>query len=156
MPVRKLSQMQCGEIRRLRAEVNDWGEPKYTGLEIAIRVGCSEGTVWRVLGKQAAYAKMDKVEPGGLSFEAAGVALTLAPVNGMEEEIAASLARLMERQGRPLPWAEPALRREMPPSLLDRADAPSEAAGEGLSALEERARAYGVDIEKLRAPIISR
>jgi len=46
--------------------------------------------------------------------------------------------------------------RAVPPSLLDGADAPSEAAGEGLSALEERARAFGVDIEKLRAPIISR
>ena len=153
MAVRKLTQMQCGEIRRLRAELNEWREPKWTGLQIAVAVGCSEGTVWRVLGKQAAYATMTKVEPGGLSFEAAGAALTLAPVNGMEEEIAASQARFLARLSRPTPDAPT---RAVPPSLLDGADTPSETAGEGLSALEERARTYGVDIEKLRAPIISR
>ena len=46
--------------------------------------------------------------------------------------------------------------RKAPPSLLDGADAPSEGDGSGLSELEARAQAYGVDIERLRAPIISR
>jgi len=40
-----------------------------------------------------------------------------------------------------------------PPSPLDGADAPSEVEGEGLNALESRAAAFGLDIEKLRGGV---
>lgn len=46
------------ECKRLRAELNDWGEPAWTGAQIAVRLGVSEATVWRALKKQAAYAKL--------------------------------------------------------------------------------------------------
>lgn len=147
MSRRILTQMQAGEIRRMRAELDDWGAPKWTGTEIAVHVGVSESTVWRVLNKQAAYAKMGKVEPGGLSFEAASAALTLAPVTGMEAEIAASQARLQQLLAQPDAMAAV---RTPPPSPLDGGDAPAETDGKATSTLAERARAYDVDIELLR------
>lgn len=94
MTRRVLTQFAAGEIRRLRAEMNDWGEPKWTGLEIATATNVSESTVWRVLGKQAAYAKMGKVAPGGLSMEMAAAALANAPAAGLDAQADASLARL--------------------------------------------------------------
>ena len=150
MVKRVLTQMQAGEIRRMRLELNDWGDPKWTGAEIAAAIGVSESTVWRVLNKQAAYAKMGKLEKGGLSMEAASAALTLSGFTGMHDEAAASAARVMERLKQPLPEV-PGLGRAPPPDPLDGGDAPTEVAG-GLGALNERAAAYGLDIEKLRRP----
>jgi len=160
MPKRVLTQMQAGEIRRLRAELNEWGEPAHSGLQIAAYVGCSESTVWRVLGKQAAYAKMGRIEPGGLSFEAADVALKLSPINGLEEEAAASAARVMARlqvptQGeeaeRELKGHGPSTPTRRIPNPLEGDDVGSEGEGEGLTALQRQAAAMGVDIDKLRS-----
>jgi hypothetical protein len=47
------------EIQRLRAELNEWGEAKFTGADIAQVLGISESTVWRVVRKKAAYARID-------------------------------------------------------------------------------------------------
>lgn len=149
MTKRVLTQMQAGEIRRMRAELNDWGEPKWTGAEIAHRIGCSESTVWRVLTKQAAYAKMGKVEPGGLSFEAAHAALVLAPETpGLQDGAAASQARFIAMLREPeeaAPVAKPPL------SPLDGADVPSEVSGSVAASLADRAKAYDLDIEQLRS-----
>lgn len=143
---RVLTQMQAAEVRRLRAEKNDWDEPRYTGLEIAVAVGVSEATVWRVLSKQAAYAKMGKVEPGGISMEAASVALTLAPVKGLEAEAQASLARVraMLAEG------------QVPPSALEEtapalgSSSAEEELRSGLAQLNARAREMGIDLDRLR------
>lgn len=151
MTKRVLTQMQAGEIRRLRAEMNDWGEPRYTGAEIAAAVGVSESTVWRVLNKQAAYAKMGRVEGGGLSMESASAALTLSGFKGMEAEAEASAQRVLERlkQGE----AADSGHRDPPPSPLEGADAPAETEGASLSKLNERAAAYGLDIDRLRGAV---
>jgi len=151
MTKRVLTQMQVGEIRRMRLIKNEWDEPLYTGAEIAAAVGVSESTVWRVLNKQAAYAKMGGLEKGGLSMEAASVALTLSGFNGLKSEAAASAARVMERLKQPLSET-PGLERAPPPDPLDGGDAPTEVEGSGLGALNERAAAYGLDIDKLRRP----
>jgi len=151
MVKRVLTQMQAGEIRRMRLELNDWGDPKWTGAEIAAAIGVSESTVWRVLNKQAAYAKMGKLEKGGLTLEAASAALTLSGFEGLKDEAAASAARVMERLKQPLPEV-PGLERAPPPDLLAGGDSPAEAEGSALGALNERAAAYGLDIEKLRRP----
>ena len=154
MTKRVLTQMQCGDIRRLRAEVDDWGQPKWTGLQIAAKVGCSESTVWRVIGKQAAYADMRKVPGGGLSMESAHAAISLNPGTVDESLVAASLARF--QQLRTMPEAgerERELMRSPPPSPLDGADAPSEVDGSALATLESRAAAFGLDIEKLRGGV---
>ena len=96
MTKRVLTQFAAGEIRRLRAELNEWREPRWTGMEIAAAVGVSESTVWRVLGKQAAYAKMGKADAGGLSMEAASAALANSPEVDMREAADASARRVME------------------------------------------------------------
>ena len=151
MTKRVLTQAQAGEIRRLRSELNDWNEPKWTGAEIALHVGCSESTVWRVIGKQAAYAKMGRVEPGGLSMEMAHAAVALTGGNSvLDAEAAASQARFLA-QLTAEPLAEtPAPVRTPPPSPLDGADTPSETDGSATASLAERARAYNLDIEQLR------
>jgi len=87
---RVMTQFTAGEVRRLRAEVDDWGDPKWTGTEIAVALGVSESTVWRVLNKQAAYEKMGKVDKGGLSMEMAAAALAISPSTGMDEAARAS------------------------------------------------------------------
>lgn len=107
MVKRVLTQWQAGEIRRLRLEKNEWGDAKWTGMEIAVSLGISESTVWRVLNKQAAYAKMGKVEPGGLSMEMAAAALANAPVAGMEKEAQDSYQRLQERLTKLVPPPSP-------------------------------------------------
>lgn len=151
MTKRVLTQMQAGEIRRLRLERNDWGEPLYTGAEIAAAVGVSESTVWRVLNKQAAYAKMGKVEKGGLSMESASAALTLSGFKGLDREAEESAQRMMERLQQN--EAADAGHRAPPPSPLEGADAPAETEGASLSKLNERAAAYGLDIDRLRGAV---
>jgi len=96
---RVMTQFTAGEVRRMRAEVNEWGEPKWTGVEIAVALGVSESTIWRVLNKQAAYEKMGRVEPGGLTMEAAAAAAANSPGAGLEKKVAASLARLQGMLG---------------------------------------------------------
>ena len=44
------------EIHRMREELNEWEEPKYSGAHIAEQLGVSEATIWRVLKKRAAYS----------------------------------------------------------------------------------------------------
>ena len=53
-----LTPAAAGEIRRLRDEVDEWGEPCWSGAQIADKLGVSESTVWRVIRKQAAYARV--------------------------------------------------------------------------------------------------
>ena len=45
------------EIWRLREELDEWGEPRWSGEYIAAQIGVSESTIWRVLRKKAAYRK---------------------------------------------------------------------------------------------------
>lgn len=91
-----LTQFAAGEVRRMRAEVDEWGDPLWTGLEISIKLGISESTVWRVLNKQAAYAKMGLVEKGGLTMEMAHAALVLNPATGIDEAAKASEAAMLK------------------------------------------------------------
>lgn len=46
---------QVEQIFRLREELDEWGEPKWSGAYIAEQMGVSESTVWRVLTRRAAY-----------------------------------------------------------------------------------------------------
>jgi hypothetical protein len=56
-----LNPAQVAQIFKLREELDDWGDPKYSGAYIAEQLGVSEATVWRVLKKRAAYT----VKKGG-------------------------------------------------------------------------------------------
>ena len=97
MSKRALTPAAAMEIKRLRAERNDWGEAKWSAAEIAEKLGVSESTVWRVLKKRAAYSAMRELPS--------------------EEEAAASLARFKDMMAQPqqqfTSGAVP------PPNLLD-------------------------------------
>ena len=130
MTKRVLTQAQCGEIRRMRAEVDDWGEARWTGLAIAEAIGCSEGTVWRVLGRRAGYARA----PSGLSMEAAAAAMVLSPAaTGLDAEAQASAERMLERL-RPASPLDGGEAETTPPSML-----------------EKKALKMGLDLERLRS-----
>ena len=58
MSRKALTPAAAGEIRRLYDEKDEWGEPRYSGAWIADQLGVSESTVWRVIRRQAAYAKV--------------------------------------------------------------------------------------------------
>lgn len=141
MSKRSLTPLQAGEIRRLRAEVNDWGEPKWTGAEIARAIGCSESTVWRVIGQTAAYGKPRPTSGMTMELAAASLAVGGGDTSALDSAAEASMKRLQERLARPAPK-----------SALDD-DEPADAAepSEGLSALQRTAAKYGLDIEKLRS-----
>lgn len=143
MSKRSLTPLQAGEIRRLRAEVNDWGEPKWTGAEIARAIGCSESTVWRVLGGTAAYGKPRPTSGMTMELAAASLAVGGGEAAGLDAAAEASMRRLQEKLARPVP----------PSALDDGEPAAAESAGasEGLSALQRTAAKYGLDIEKLRS-----
>lgn len=100
MVKRVMTQFTAGEVRRLREELNEWGEPKWTGVEIAVVLGVSESTVWRVLSRQAAYAKMGKVEHGGLTMEVAAAAMANSgggAGQGLDAAAAASEERFLAK-----------------------------------------------------------
>ena len=49
MGKKALSPAEVAQIYALREQVDDWGEPKWSGEYIAQALGVSESTVWRVL-----------------------------------------------------------------------------------------------------------
>ena len=83
-------------ILEMRSILNEWGEPRHTGAEIAVQLGVSESTVWRVIREQAAYAR--RVAPSReaeqANFEAALNAVTAAPAAALEDAAQTSLAKL--------------------------------------------------------------
>lgn len=90
------------EIWRLREELDDWGEPKWSGAFIAAQLGVSEATIWRVLKKRAAYAEGRKANGQELARFDAMTRDTLGAMkqNRPELDVAAaeSLARFQAMQ----------------------------------------------------------
>jgi len=54
---RVLTPTAVGEVYRMREQLDEWGEPKWSAAHIATQLGVSEATIWRVLKKRAAYGK---------------------------------------------------------------------------------------------------
>ena len=54
---RVLTPAAVGEVYRMREQLDEWGEPKWSAAHIAGQLGVSEATIWRVLKKRAAYGK---------------------------------------------------------------------------------------------------
>lgn len=125
---RTLSLAQVDAIEKLRAQVDDWGDPKLSMREVAEIIGCSESTVARALKRTAGYKKpttdmevQDRLDRAAKLIAAGGSMVTL-------EEAKASQARFTER-----------LRKEgmeVPASPLAGGDAPAETEGEGLTHLK--------------------
>ena len=133
-----LSPAAVSEIWRLREELDDWGGPKWSGEYIASQLGVSESTVWRVLRKRAAYrtegpAAQALARAQAMEADTLGVERMVRP--DLDARARESAKLMMKRLGPVDPLSE-------------------EGDGSGLSELEARAQAYGVDIERLRAPII--
>jgi hypothetical protein len=86
-------------IMDMRSIVDEWGEPRYTGTELAVHLGVSESTIWRVIKKQAAYQK--RILPSQAeeqrSLEGALAAVTAVPVPGLDAEAQTSLEKLQEK-----------------------------------------------------------
>jgi transcriptional regulator with XRE-family HTH domain len=94
-----LTPAAVGEIWRLREELDDWGEPKWSGEQIAEQIGVSESTVWRVLRKKAAYRKegpaaQTKARFAALETDTLGVAGQDRP--DMEQRAAESARQVLE------------------------------------------------------------
>ena len=66
-----------------------------------------------------------------------------------QAEADAILMRLLERQAQVNSIPELVMDRKPPPMLLDGGDAADETSGAGLTAIQERAAAMGVDIDRL-------
>lgn len=81
-------------ILRMRAIQDDWGDPRYTGSDIAIELGVSESTVWRVIKQQAAYAKRVAPSQGETRVSLDAALEAVKGVEVPEEEIQSSIARL--------------------------------------------------------------
>lgn len=92
-------------IHTMRAELDVWGEPKYSGEAIAEKMGVSESTVWRVLKMKAAY-KLSKVGNGqvaarfaAMEVDRLGAAEQVRPdLERAAEESQRKLAGLLERE----------------------------------------------------------
>jgi hypothetical protein len=52
-----LTPAAVGEVYRMREQLDEWGEAKWSAAHIATQLGVSEATIWRVLKKRAAYGK---------------------------------------------------------------------------------------------------
>lgn len=103
------------EIHRLREELDDWGEPKYSGAYIAEQLGVSEATIWRVLKKRAAYATNKKSNGQDIARFDAMVRDTLGAAEqerpDLDAAAIASQAKLlasMERKAAALPMSSEA------------------------------------------------
>lgn len=87
------------KILELRAEKDEWGEPKWTGDAIAQALGVSPGTVWRVIKKQAAYAQFQAfprtAEMNAITTSAKET-MAAAAEQETNPEVKASLERLTE------------------------------------------------------------
>lgn len=101
MSKKLLTPEQVTMIRNMRAEVDGWGDPKWTGEHIADAVGVSPSTVWRVLKERAAYSlnkdqkATRQIEAGWAAIErdAFGVAERVDP--RIDAAVAASQERLL-------------------------------------------------------------
>ena len=137
----KLTLSQVGEIRRAYAEgVTQGALCRYYGVSI--------GTIGRIVRGET-WTGQARVGKG-----------TQADIDASQARLAAMLGLpSVEMLGRvPIPqepgleenpFAPPSPTRAIPPSPLDGGDAPSEGDGSGLSAVQERARAYGLDVDKM-------
>ena len=96
MSKRALTPSAAGKILELREELNEWGEHIYTGDEIAELLGVSPSTVWRVIHKQAAYARV-KAAPTQAQMQASmerTLAILTAAPTASNPEAQASIERL--------------------------------------------------------------
>jgi transcriptional regulator with XRE-family HTH domain len=115
-----LTPRQVEGIKKLRAEVDDWGEPKWTQEYIAEAFGVSSSTVWRVLNAKAGYVltkeqkRVKQLDAGwaALEREAFGPAEKIDPQ--LEAAAAASqerLIKMLEKQNAGLQCTDEVLER---------------------------------------------
>lgn len=129
---KKLTLSQVAEIRELYAQGATQGQ-------LCRRFGMSVGQIGRIVRGESWAADAQPVSmPRASDIEASAKRLlqVQAQVNAAPE-----IAAMAEE-----------VKRKPPPDPLDGGDAPSEVEGGALSTLNDRAAAYGLDIEKLRRP----
>ena len=112
------------EAKRLYSLMDDRGNHVHSQMEIAAMLGVSETTVFRAVHKRGAYLALPEVKTDA----------------DAEESLRVFKEKYLEA---------PAPERKPPPMLLDGGDAPDETAGAGSVAIQERAKALGVDIDRL-------
>jgi hypothetical protein len=94
MAKKVLTPEAAGHIRRMREQVDGWGDPLHSAQAIALELGVSESTVWRVIKQTAAYSGRAAVVTGRAAMLQAleTVAKNAEPT---EEAIAASQERFL-------------------------------------------------------------
>ena len=119
-------------IKKLRSELDGWGEPKWTQDYIAEAVGVSSSTVWRVLNEKAAYAltkeqkKMKQINAGWDALERDAFGATEMVDSRLEAAAAESQERLLKMLEKQMEGGEKRIELTTPEVL-------------------ERARAYGAE-----------
>ena len=147
-----LSPAAVEQVHKWRDEVDEWGEPRYSGAWIAGELGVSESTVWRVLKQRTAYGRVRRqgvmteklfgvMERDGLKMEGTERPDLVAAAEASQARFLAGLRAKREE----IEHVTPALQEKaamlgagvrLPPmSLLDGGDVEDEAGGSGLQAL---------------------
>ena len=100
MSKKLLTAEQAEMVHKLREKVDSWGDPVYTGREIAEEMGVSEATIWRVLNRQAGYAVAKRRERNSAAYMDAVVEdkLGIAKKVELPPDFAAMEARLVATQ----------------------------------------------------------
>lgn len=96
MGKRILTPSAAAEILRLRAMQDEWGDALHTGFDIAGILGVSEATVWRVIKRQAAYARVKDLPTVAESKASQGKLLEMlaGDTSGLAPELQESLEKL--------------------------------------------------------------
>ena len=134
---KKLTLGQVAEIRELYAQGATQGQ-------LCRRFGMSVGQIGRIVrGESWASDTPPTSMPRESDIEASAQRLLRVQAQVQQEPELAKMAGEVAA----IPHRAP------PPSPLDGADAPAETEGASLSKLNERAAAYGLDIERLRGAV---